>query len=90
MPLSATLSLTLLLLRKLALASIAVLLAAVSMASTSAWSRTVLNLDVQRQPVALKDWGDFWIDTTGKMTAAQVFAFSTSNWQPTQSSTISR
>ena len=88
MLLSATLSLTLLLLRKLALASVAVLLAAVSMASTSAWSRTVLDLDVQRQPVALKDWGDYWIDTTGKMTAAQVFASSTSNWQPTQSNTI--
>ena len=88
MPLSATLSLTLLLLRKLALASVAVLLAAVSMASTSAWSRTVLDLDVQRQPVALKDWGDYWIDTTGKMTAAQVFASSTSNWQPTQANTI--
>ena len=88
MPLSLFLSLTLILLRKLALAGVAVLLIAVSMASTSALSRTVLDLDVQQQPVALKDWGDYWIDTTGKMTAAQVFASRTSNWQPTQSDTI--
>ena len=88
MLLTGTLPLTLTLLRKLALAGLAVFLAAVCLASTSAWSRTVLDLDVLQQPVALKDWGDYWIDTTGKMTAAQVFASSTSNWQPTQSDTI--
>jgi GGDEF domain-containing protein len=38
--------------------------------------------------VALKDWGDFWIDSTGQMTAAQVFTASTSQWQPTQSNLI--
>ena len=88
MPLSATLRLTLQLLRKLALAGGVVLLLATSMASTSAWPRTVLDLDVQQQPVALKDWGDFWIDSTGQMTAAQVFAASTSQWQPTQPNAI--
>ena len=81
-------SATLTLLRKLALAGAAVLLAATSMASTSAWSRTVLDLDVQQQPVALKDWGDYWIDSTGQLTAAQVFAARTNNWQPTQSDII--
>ena len=81
-------SATLTLLRKLALAGATLWLVATSMASTSAWSRTVLDLDVQQQPVALKDWGDYWIDTTGKMTAAQVFAARTNNWQPTQSDII--
>ena len=81
-------SATLTLLRKLALAGATIWLAATSMASTSAWSRTVLDLDVQQQPVALKDWGDYWIDGTGQMTAAQVFAARTNNWQPTQSDII--
>ena len=76
------------LLRKLALAAATVLLVAASLVSTSAWSRTVLDLDVQKQPVPLKDWGDYWIDTTGQMTAAQVFAASANNWQATQASTI--
>ena len=78
----------LILLRKLTLAGAAVLLTATGMASSSAWSRTVLDLDVQQQPVALKDWGDYWIDTTGQMTAAQVFAARTNDWQPTQSDII--
>ena len=79
---------TLTLLRKLALAGAAVLLAATSIVSTSAWSRTALDLDVQQQPVALKDWGDYWIDRTGQLTAAQVFSAPTHNWQPTQSDII--
>ena len=87
-PLTATLPLTLILVRKLALAGLAVFLPAVCLASTSVWSRTVLDLDVLQQPVALKDWGDYWIDTSGQMTAEQVFASRASNWQPTQSNTI--
>ena len=43
---------------------------------------------MQQQPVALKDWGDYWIDTTRQMTAAQVFAARSNNWQPTQSDII--
>ena len=88
MQLPAILTLPMTLLRKLAFAAATVLLAAAGMASTSAWSRSILDLDVQQQPVALKDWGDYWIDATGQMTAAQVFAASPSNWQPTQSDTI--
>ena len=75
-------------LRKLALAAVAVFLVAAGLASTSAWPRTVLDLDVQQQPVALKDWGDYWLDSTGQMTAAQVYASSTSQWQPTQPNMI--
>ena len=88
MPLPATLPLFYIFLRKLAWVGAVALLAAVSLGGTSAWSRTVLDLDVQQQPVALKDWGDYWIDTTGQMTAAQIFAFSAGRWQPTQSDTI--
>ena len=80
--------LTTMLLRKLALVGGVVLLLVASMLSTSVWSRTVLDLDVQEQPVALKDWGDYWIDTTGQKSAAQAFSTSASNWQPTQSNMI--
>ena len=59
-----------------------------SMATSPAWSRTVLDLDVQLQPVALKDWGDFWTDNTGKLTAPQVSALTDTRWQPTQAHTI--
>ena len=31
-----------------------------------ALARTVLDLDPDRQPVPLQDWGDAWIDTTGR------------------------
>ena len=76
------------LLRKLALTVVTLLLVLTGMASTSAWSRTVLDLDVKQQPIELKDWGDYWIDSAGQMTAAQAFAVNPGNWQPTQSNTI--
>ena len=62
---------------------IALAVAVLATASAPAWSRTVLDLDTQRQPVALKDWGDYWIDTTGQNTVQQVAAKSGTNWQPT-------
>ena len=34
------------------------------------WARTVLELDTQRQPVALHDWGDWWVDESGASTPA--------------------
>ena len=54
-----------------------------SLASAPAWSRTVLDLDTQQQPVALKDWGDYWIDTTGRNTVQQVAATPGTSWLPT-------
>ena len=54
-----------------------------ALASPAAWSRTVLDLDVQQQPVALEDWGDYWIDTSAKLTAAEVATATGLNWQPT-------
>lgn len=88
MALFATFTLTLKLLRKFAMALLTVLLAVTGMASTSAWSRTVLDLDVRHQPVSLKDWGDYWIDTTGQMNAAQISSDSQVRWQSTQSNII--
>ena len=53
-------------------------------ASASAWSRTVLDLDTQQQPVALKDWGDYWVDNTGHNTVEQMAAATGIGWQPTR------
>ncbi len=69
-------------------AMLAMLLLLGLLAFNPAWSRTVLDLDTQQQPVALKDWGDYWIDATGKFTASQVGAAANTVWQPTQSQTI--
>ncbi len=59
-----------------------------SMATSPAWSRTVLDLDTQQQPVALKDWGDYWVDTAGQLTAAEVSILQSVTWQPTQAQAI--
>ncbi|MCZ8286891.1 MAG: diguanylate cyclase, partial [Bacteroidia bacterium] len=45
-----------------------------ALTSLDARSRTVLDLDTRTQPVALQDWGDYWIDTTGRFTPEQVMA----------------
>lgn len=76
------------LLHKLVLVVAVVLLTAIGMASPPAWSRTVLDLDVKQQPVALKDWGDYWIDASGQLSAAQVAALSNPTWQPSESKPI--
>ncbi len=53
----------------------------------AAWARTVLDLDTARQPVALNDWGDYWVDTSGTATPELVDA-GAANWQPTVSQAI--
>ena len=53
----------------------------------AAWARTVLELDAARQPVALKDWGDYWIDTSGQATPEAVDGGAAS-WQPTRAPAI--
>ncbi len=75
--------------RAMSLAILAIGLFA-AFASPAAWSRTVLELDVQRQPVALEDWGDYWIATSAKLTAAEVAAAKGLNWQPTDKNQIYR
>ncbi|MBC7437703.1 MAG: diguanylate cyclase [Bdellovibrionales bacterium] len=53
-----------------------------------AQARTVLDLDVTRQPVPLLDWGDEWLDATGKATPANVDANGVLAWQPTRQGAI--
>ena len=43
-----------------------------ALTSPGARARSVLDLDTHTQPVALSDWGDYWIDTSGKFTALHV------------------
>ncbi|MGA8786052.1 MAG: 7TM diverse intracellular signaling domain-containing protein, partial [Polaromonas sp.] len=56
--------------------------------SPDAQSRTVLDLDTRTQPVALQDWGDYWIDTSGQFTAEQVANTPAIAWQTTDANAI--
>lgn len=51
--------------------------------SGSAQSRTVLDLDASAQPVALADWGDYWIDPQARMDADKVAQQSEQAWEKT-------
>jgi GGDEF domain-containing protein len=59
-----------------------------ALTSLDARSRTVLDLDTQTEPVALQDWGDYWIDTTGQFTPEQVAATPDIPWKPTHGNAI--
>jgi GGDEF domain-containing protein len=61
--------------------SVCVLLLA--LAGQAALARTVLELDPGQQPVALADWGDYWIDPTAQMTVEQIAGSTTLPWQET-------
>lgn len=62
----------------------ALLAALVLAASTApAAARTVLDLDPRHQPIALADWGDYWIDPAADKAIEQVAADPRLNWQPT-------
>jgi two-component system, sensor histidine kinase LadS len=60
----------------------------VAAAGLPAQARTVLDLDSRNQPVALADWGDYWIDTQGDVKVEQVAADPTLGWKPTSASQI--
>ena len=70
--------------RAWAVSALGAWLVLLSLIAAPAWARNVLNLDTQQQPVALKDWGDYWIDTTGQLAAPQVATAANTVWQPTQ------
>ena len=53
------------------------------LAGGGAGARTVLDLDAARQPVALADWGDYWVDTTGSATLQQVLRLGADAQRPT-------
>ena len=57
-------------------------------AQTETQPRTVLDLDTRHQPVALQDWGDYWIDTTGRFTADEVARTTRIPWQRTATDAI--
>lgn len=59
-----------------------------ALVTPSAWSRSVLDLDVQHQPVAMLDWADYWIDSSGKLTASQVASAQNLPWRPTDQQLI--
>ena len=57
------------------------------LAGTAAYGRVVLDLDASKQPVALADWGEYWIDTRDSRlkdkTAEDVDTSSTIAWVAT-------
>lgn len=46
-------------------------------------ARTVLDLDLAKQPVPLADWGDYWIDLSGRATVENVLRLGPEAFQPT-------
>jgi diguanylate cyclase (GGDEF)-like protein len=69
--------------RLLGLAALLVLALAAAPAASAAPARHILDLDTQNQPAQLLDWGDFRVDTTGRMTLEQVLA-DTAAFRPTR------
>jgi two-component system, sensor histidine kinase LadS len=66
----------------------AVALLLMGMWAADAPARAVLDLDPSQQPVDLQDWGDAWLDESGKATAAKVSEDPAIEWAPTQQGTI--
>ncbi|HSV47734.1 MAG TPA: 7TM diverse intracellular signaling domain-containing protein, partial [Ramlibacter sp.] len=62
----------------------ALLLALACLLAAPVLARTVLDLEVHRQPVPLLDWGDAWFDASGQATAAQVATDPAIAWAPTR------
>ena len=48
-----------------------------------AFARTSLDLDERFQPIALLDWGDSWIDPTGRKSIKDVSALAQNAFVPT-------
>lgn len=48
------------------------------------FARTTLDLDVQKQPVPLADWGDAWLDMSGRVDLEGVLKLPTGAMQPTR------
>ncbi|MBX3586404.1 MAG: diguanylate cyclase [Ramlibacter sp.] len=56
--------------------------------SGTAAGRSVLELDTARQPVALLDWGDYWVDPSGQWQAADTGARNDLPWKPTRPNAV--
>ncbi|MEO8388553.1 MAG: 7TM diverse intracellular signaling domain-containing protein [Polaromonas sp.] len=59
-----------------------------ALTSLDARARTVLDLDTPEETVALQDWGDYWIDTSGNFTPEQVASTPDIPWKPTRGNAI--
>ncbi len=57
--------------------------AALALAIQPASARTTLDFDADAQPVALADWGDYWIDPQAALAVEQIAASSGLPWQAT-------
>lgn len=64
----------------IAVAWLAILLA--TPLAASAQGREVLDLDTSRQPVALRDWGDWWMDPAGTAGVQEVSSALASQFRP--------
>ena len=71
--------------RQKLLAVFGLVLAALLLAAGSALAQThtVLNLDEHKQPVALADWGDYWIDPRARLEVTELAGNTALNWQKT-------
>ena len=67
----------------LALFALALTTLILAAAPALAQNRTVLDLDADKQPVALADWGDYWIDPQARSEVPQVAGNNALNWQKT-------
>ena len=67
--------------RRVGMAGLACLFIAVS--SPAVQARSVLDLDATKQPIALSDWGEYWIDSGKQSEPEQVNASITLSWMPT-------
>jgi GGDEF domain-containing protein len=56
----------------------------VALCAATAMARTVLELDPGKQPVSLQDWGDAWVDPTGRALVDDVAARASIPWTPTR------
>ncbi|TWO72135.1 diguanylate cyclase [Caenimonas sedimenti] len=70
--------------RRVLTLALALLLAAAGLAH----GRTVLELDLTRQPIPLADWGDAWLDATGETQIDHVSSDPAIPWQPTAQDAI--
>ncbi len=66
---------------RIALMCFACLLMALT--SPASEARTVLELDATKQPIALGDWGEYWIDSGSERGPDQVDASTALTWLPT-------
>ena len=51
--------------------------------SVTAQARSILELDAAKQPIALSDWGEYWIDSGSERGPEQVDASTVLTWLPT-------